>query len=214
MKQLEPKKSVLRLMVALAIVLCWMGCEEDEPDTSDLDLFFAQHPFITDPRKDVTRKIEVVPQDATASYPGQKIAFTVLGGKKDYRWAVAIPSRGTIRSTGPNQAIYTVLIAAPNTVIVYDDDGRTGISEIRVALSPLNASASPSSLAANGDKAVLTVSGGYPPYEWTVVDASLGHLVGGNTGASVVYVRDHSGDNAVQVRDQAGNVANVVITQP
>ncbi len=213
MKRLERKTSVFRLLLALTAILCGGGCE-DEPETSELDLFFAQHPFITDPRNDVTRKLDVAPQDATVTYPGQKIAFTVLGGKKDYRWAVAIPGRGTIHSTGPNQAIYTVLIVAPNTVIAYDDDGRTGISEIKASTSSLTASASPSSLAVNGDMAVITVSGGYPPYVWTVVDASLGHLVGGNTGVSVVYVRDHSGDNAVQVQDQAGNVANVVITQP
>jgi len=77
----------------------------------------------------------------------------------------------------------------------------------------LTVSASPSSLAADGDKSVITVSKGTPPYSWGVQDINLGNI-DTSSGTSVVYTRLNAGDNAVTVNDSQGNVGNVVITQP
>ena len=56
------------------------------------------------------------------------------------------------------------------------------------------ATANPATLTKDGAKSILTATGGTPPYNWSVVDASLGHILGSATGNSVVYVRDHAGD--------------------
>lgn len=74
--------------------------------------------------------------------------------------------------------------------------------------------ATPSTLNADSDMAILTVSGGKEPYSWSVVDSSKGGLPVSNTGASVIYERYSPGDNAVIVTDSADVSALLSIEQP
>jgi hypothetical protein len=68
-------------------------------------------------------------------------------------------------------------------------------------------------LTGDGDKTVLTVSGGAPPYAWSVGDILLGQ-VNPSTGYSVVYERSNPIDNTVIVSDALGDYAILVIQQP
>jgi hypothetical protein len=77
----------------------------------------------------------------------------------------------------------------------------------------LTVSVSAGTLSADGDRATVTVSGGVPPYSWSVQDINLGNI-SANSGSSVVYTRLNAGANAVTVNDSQGHVGNAVIQQP
>ena len=67
-------------------------------------------------------------------------------------------------------------------------------------------------LAVNGDQQVFEVTGGIPPYSWSVIDISLGSIVA-QGGYSAVYERAASGDNTVRVQDGSGGVAFARVNQ-
>jgi hypothetical protein len=88
----------------------------------------------------------------------------------------------------------------------------------RVVMLPesehLTISANPTTiLSADHQLTVLSVSGGTPPYSWSVSDLALGN-VSPSTGYSVIYTRGAQGDNAVVVQDSGGDYALIVIQQP
>ncbi len=78
------------------------------------------------------------------------------------------------------------------------------------------------SLGTPGDVIVLAVSGGAPPFTWTVSEATLGTITGldGNnqTRNQLVNYRPTAGMmagvNTVTVQDTHGNRANATITHP
>ena len=78
----------------------------------------------------------------------------------------------------------------------------------------LTVSANPSTLNNDDDLSVLSVSGGTPPYTWTILDGNKGGLPADNTGANVIYKRINPGDNASQVTDSLGSSAWIIIKQP
>ncbi len=161
-----------------------------------------------------TTTLAISPTSVTLSNDGDKRVFSASGGQTPYQWKLGDSSRGTLEVDGYSQAIYTRTKAGNNTVILTDDDGHAAIADvIQPSGAKLTVTASPSSLAKNGDKSILTASGGVPGYTWSVQDVALGHLVS-TTGDSVVYVRDQPGQNVVTVRDSAGAAANVLINQP
>lgn len=161
-----------------------------------------------------TTTLVVSPTSVTLSNDGDKRVFSASGGQTPYQWKLGDSSRGKLEVDGYSQAIYTRTKAGNNTVILTDGDGHAAIADvIQPSGAKLTVTASPSSLAKNGDKSILTASGGVPPYTWSVQDVALGHLLS-TTGDSVVYVRDQPGQNVVTVRDSAGAAANVIINQP
>ncbi len=192
------------------------GCEdEDSPDTSDLDSYFEKHPFISDPRNSkFSRVVTISPESADISSIGQQVVFTAYGGNGVYTWDTSRHSIGTIAASGNSDtAVYTASAVGPNDVIVYDRDGYAAVAVISSPSIEFSVTANPSELKSDGDMAVLTASGGVPPYTWTVYDVALGKL-NRNTGSSVVYIRAHNPDNSVTVTDSAGNSYNIVIKQP
>lgn len=220
------KKSVGRWMVigwllAPAMILGWAGCEsEDSPDTESVDDYFDSHPYVSDPRAPgAKRDVSVSPAEASVTFVGQEIAFYASGGQSPYTWDVADPSAGRMHTsaTRAQDARYECLKLKPNSVIVADNQGHAAIATINSSTgSPpaaLTAAANPTSLSADGQKAQLSATGGSPPYTWTVDDAFLGG-VSPSVGSSVVYTRNHVGDNSVTVTDNAGNSAGLVIQQP
>jgi hypothetical protein len=68
-------------------------------------------------------------------------------------------------------------------------------------------------LTSNGKIAVLTVTGGTPPYSWSVKDMALG-MVNPATGYTTVYMRGARGNNVVTVHDSMGDYAFIMIQQP
>jgi hypothetical protein len=220
---------VLPVCVLTGSVLMFTACEsEDSPDTDGLDSYFEEHPYVSDPRITPTdTDVIIEPNAAQASFVGEQIVFTGKGGKGPYTWDVSYSSRGTVRSYGYSQGIYTTRALEPNDVIVYDQNGHAAIASISATNSAtptptptvtptpaaLSVSANPTQLDQDGDISVITASGGYSPYTWSVRDVTLGN-VDSSSGSSVGYIRADAGDNVVTCTDSKGNTAKVAISQP
>ena len=208
----------LLLIALVAFIPSYLitGCEsEDSPDTEDIDSYFEEHPYVSDPRSETTpRVVSISPSDVEVTFAGQQVSFTAIGGQDPYVWDTANHGNGTI-DTMPNtaSAVYTAHVVGPNDVIVYDQHGRAAIATINGPSETLLAVADPSQLDNDGDLSVLTASGGVPPYHWEVGQIALGN-VSPHDGSSVIYTRAHNPDNSVTVTDSAGNSFNLVIKQP
>lgn len=213
-------RTLLSLLVILVLTLVpsflLTGCENDDsPNTENLDSYFDEHPYVSDPRISTSRRLVTIsPESASISFVGQQIAFTALGGRASYSWDTANHAKGTVAvRPGTESAVYTAAVIGPNDVIVYDQDGHAAVANISGPVTALIAVASPAELAADGDLSVLTASGGVAPYHWDVGDVALG-FVNPSDGASVVYTRIHSPDNSVTVTDSGGDSYTIVIKQP
>ena len=200
----------------LLTALAFTACEKDK-SVSGAGPYFQSNPYSSDPRATPTAiDLSISPSSAVITNLGAKAVFTAVGGTGPYRWNVA-NGNGHVSPVGADQAIYSADAIGPNQVIVIDDNGQAAAATIDGSTptpAALTATATPASLGADGSKSILTASGGTAPYTWTVIDASLGHIVGSSAGASAVYMRDHSGDNVVTVTDASGSSVNILITQP
>lgn len=207
--------NILGIVGLLAATLISGGC--DDPSTSELDNYFESHPFVNDPRSSATRVVSVSPSSASISTVGSRIVFRASGGSGGYTWDVSDTSVGTITPSGKAQAVYVAQTVGNNEVIVYDGSGNAAIAYISIGDSvdlDMSITAEPETVEVDGNLAVLTVSGGTPPYVWTVSDSLRGDYPSGNTGASVVYRRYDAGDNAVTVTDANGNSVSLILSQP
>ena len=202
------------LMGALLCVL--PGCEANSsPDTGDVDAYFADHPLVSDPREpNGPQDLYLAPATASVTFIGQLITFTVTGGEGDFHWGVA-NGNGTVvrRAEDTRQGVYTATALAGNSVIVYDSRGHSAIATVGAgAGSALAISPTTATLTNNTQVLAFTVSGGSPPYNWTVLN---GHgSLNTTTGASVLYTRISAGDNGLTASDSTGASSSVVIQQP
>ena len=208
-------QSMFLPLLALAL-LAGPGCETDKNvDTGQIDDYFENNPYTSAERPEGYHYLRITPASAEITYIGEVVRFQVDGGTAPYAWEVADGSAGSISPSRPNEALYTVKQILPNNVLVFDKAGRSGVADINggLTLEALAATAVPSTLDNDGDRAVLTATGGSPPYRWYLQDAALGSL---NTdgGASVTYTRNRPGDNSVRVTDADDNTVTVVIQQP
>ena len=207
------------VMVALVALVIPVGCDDGgSGDNGELDAYFASHPYVSAPRDGGSAIVTLTPASATLSTVGEKASFNINGGSSPYSWDVSDPSKGSISASG-GHGVYTVTAVGKNDIIAYDRHGNAAIAKISGSggdspISPLTASASPSTLLQYENQAVLTASGGVAPYTWFVVDLSKGSLINGSTGSSVLYQRADPGDSGVTVTDSAGNVFSLVIKQP
>ncbi len=207
---------ITALVLLSSSLVFLFGCEgTDSPPHDDLEQYFANNPYASDPRGQTINPVKVSPSTATVQAVGQQVVITARGGAGPYTWDVSIPANGTI-STSSNwrQAVYTATTLNLNSVIVYDRKGHAAIATIRPPTGQqLSINASPGTIEVDGGTSVLDASGGVPPYNWTVSNADRG-VISATTGNSVVYTRVSHGNNSVQLVDQNGTVANVIITQP
>jgi hypothetical protein len=202
-------------LAVCAVLAFWCGCEsEDSPEGGGIDEYFANNPYVTDPRVSTDSDVAISPVSAKITYVGQKVTFDGIGGEGPYEWDVSYRDRGTLTVIGWSECTYTATQVEPNQVIVHDQHGHAAIAEITVDETPaLTLTSSASSLSTDFEKAVLTAAGGVPPYSWEVDDPATG-LLSSSTGNSVIYTRVASGDNAITVTDAEGTYAIVVIQQP
>ena len=206
------------LSVAMVALVLPMGCDDGgSGDNGELDAYFASHPYVSDPRNGGSSVATLTPSSATLSTVGEKAAFKFNGGTAPFTWDVSDASKGFISASG-DQGVYTVTAVGKNDVIAYDRNGQAAIAKISgsgdSAVTPLTASASPSTLLQDENQAVLTVSGGVAPYSWFVVDLNKGSLINGSTGSSVLYQRISPGDSGVTVTDSMGTSISLIIKQP
>jgi len=215
------KRTVWRWVVVAGLAMgaaqLPIGCDSGTGDSSELDNYFATHPYVSDPRQGGSGTVSITPASAVVSAVGGHAVFTFNGGSEPITWDVADSSKGSISGSG-NQGVYTATAIGQNDVVAYDRDGHAALASVstsssNVTVVALSASAAPTSLAANGDAAVLTASGGKPPYSWFVPETSLGN-VASSTGASVGYRRISAGDNIITVTDANHDTVTLVISQP
>ena len=194
------------------------GCDSGTGDNSELDNFFANHPYVSDPRTGIRSTVSISPASATVNTAGGQAVFSLIGGNEPITWTVSNTGVGSISGHG-GSATYTATSVGQNDVIAYDRDGNAAIASINGSSGgssggDLGVSATPSSLGSNGSMSVLKATGGIPPYSWTVASGPKGGFVDGDTGVTVVYIRNLAGDNAVTVTDSIGAKASIVISQP
>jgi len=189
------------------------GCDSGTGDNSELDNFFASHPYVSDPRTGIRSTVSISPPSATVNAVGGKAVFSLIGGNEPVSWSVSNTGMGTI-SGGGASATYTATVVGKNDVIAYDRDGNAAIAQVSGSVSLPGISASPSTLSTNGALAVLSVSGGSAPYTWSVTSGTQGAIQGPTTGLTVVYERYLPGDNAVTVVDGLGSRSSLVLKQP
>ena len=207
--------AVLAVSMVAMLAMLPAGCNDDNPNTSDLDGYFENHPYVSDPRSSPTRVVSIAPESATLNAVGARAVFTATGGTLPYSWDVANGSVGSISPSGGSEAVYTAAAVGVNDVIVSDRDGNAAIAHISgttASVADLVVSANPAILTTNNALSVLTVTGGTPPYGWDVTDVALG-VLHQNTGATVLYERRRPGDNGVTVHDGSRSTS-LVIHQP
>jgi hypothetical protein len=237
MKRVGQVTAILALMVLAAGMLIPMGCEDD-PETTDLDAWFAAHPFVSDPRSGNYEQLLVVePDKVTVTHIGQEITFYAQGGPSSYSWDVAIPGNGTITpSAQSDSATYRATQIAPNTVIVYDSRGHAGLAEISAGTAgtleivPDSVTVTvPAITDTNGvvigydwaalttaDNLIFNVVGGTRPYlEWANSNPNIGEIASeASDKSSIEYhlTGGGTGDDTILVRDSAGHTETATVT--
>jgi hypothetical protein len=197
------------------LAACLTACNDDDPETGELDGYFESHPYVSDPRASSARIVSISPDSTTVNSVGSKVVFSASGGRPPYHWDVSNGSIGSIAASGGAQGVYTALAIGANDVIVYDEDGNAALAKIAgTGAAEMTIAASPASLTTNKAYSVLSVSGGTPPYTWTVATSTTGNIEGSNVGKSVIYQREKAGDNVVTVTDGNSSKASRVISQP
>ena len=197
----------------LALGFLGTGCEDDK-SIDDVDAMLGERPYDSEERTVRSEEMSIVPSQAEGNTIGQKLHFKVRGGGKPYHWRVADSSRGSLEVRNMTEAIYTVRRIGNNDIIVTGHGGRSAIAKVVGELQELESiTADPSVLENDGDVAILTVSGGVAPYQWSVEYPSRGNLLA-TSGTSVSYVRNSAGDNVIRVTDGAGTTVNLRMPQP
>jgi len=204
------------LVMGVALLVGLPGCEgTGTPDTGSLDSYFANNPFVSDPRDPTSpHDLVVTPASAMISYIGQAVSLTVKGGRPTYHWDLVNGNGSIAGSPGDGgQAVYTANAVAENSIIVYDAQGHSAISYISsVATNALTIAPTSVTLTNNTAVAVFAAGNGRAPYNWTLLNGN--GALNTSSGTSVVYTRSSAGDNAVTVTDGAGSTASAVIYQP
>jgi hypothetical protein len=146
---------------------------------------------------------------------GERSVLTAGGGRPPYLWEVQNTALGHLQTATGNSVVY--VRDAPGQNVVSVVDSAAAAANVAIAQpdngGALKITATPASLARNGDLSVLSVAGGVGPFNWTVLDPALGHVLTA-TGTSVVYVRDAAGVSVVSVQDSTGVIANALVAQP
>jgi len=204
------------LLLGVSLLLGLPGCEgSGSPDTGGIDSYFANNPFVSDPRDPTSpRDVAVTPANATILYIGQAVSFTVKGGRPTYHWDVVNGNGSVSGSPGDGgQGLYTASAIGANSVIVYDAQGHSAVAYINSGATNVVVIAPTSAILTNNSAvAVFTANNGVPPYAWTKLNGN-GNL-STSSGTSVIYTRTSAGDNAVTVTDSAGGTASAAIQQP
>lgn len=208
----------LELLAITSVMFMFAGCETRHDADADVDSFFRDNPFVSDPRGGTRIQIAITPVTAAVNRIGQPVVFEVSGGTRPYTFAVANNNHGVIQRNSSRQATYVVQNLQPNSIIVYDQFGHAAIGRITVEAAAipgaLQITADPAAiLEEDGQSTVLRAQGGTPPYTWNIVDNTLGNF-SSISGDSAVYRRTNVGDNAVMLTDNAGGAAHIVIRQP
>jgi hypothetical protein len=202
------------------VALFFTACNDDDPDTGELDGYFESHPYVSDPRSSSAQIVSISPESVAVNTVGERVVFTAGGGNPPYHWDVSNGSLGSISASGSAQGVYKAIVIGANDVIVYDQDGNAALARITGSAPGGSMTITPSSLtlSTTGTVSTLSVAGGTPPYSWTMRDDTMGIFIGDYTATlatSVGYQRSAViGDNYVTVKDVSGDEDTLRIKQP
>ena len=220
--------SLMALAAFFAIFIGIIGCESSSSTDTGVDAYFANNPYVTDPRDDANAILPLTPQSADITVVGQTILFSASQGDGNYVWALSNPSVGTITAASGNsaQATYIATALSPNDVIVHDGSGHSAIGKITAnEVASLQIQPGASTFTASETNGIPPVSlygitvqfrviGGVQPYgSWGASSPGLGSinangLYTGNGAATLTGV----GVNTISITDNAGHVATATVT--
>ena len=163
----------------------------------------------------------ISPARSRIAEAGGSVTLIVNRGAPPYSWSMSDASLGSLSNTSqPSVNYHRNATAGVNTIFVTDSAGETGSATVEQPEAPdsitaLRVSPSQARIAQPDGVVTLAAAGGVMPYQWSMIDESLGSL--SNTDQTAVNYRRNgaaSGTNVVELRDSAGNLLVVVIEQP
>lgn len=210
--------SVVAALLALAVL---PACENTSVDTSGLDSYFANNPYVSDPRTGPGSDVFINPSSAIVSFVGQDLLFTASGGTPPYSWNVSIAANGNIVGRD-NQCDYRATTTNNNDVIVYDVNGHSAIATI--SASAISSTVTPGTTLAispptatilAGNSVPFTAVGGDGTYHWHVANSLIISSAQDGIGVTFTYTANTNAApgtvNTVTLTDGSGasTMANV-----
>jgi hypothetical protein len=168
-------------------------------------------------------EFRIEPASVTLTASQTTVVLQAVGGIMPLTWSVTDETRGTVSGSGQTATYTRKDVNGVNQVEV--TDGRTWVAAALIVQTddpaeeppPETLAVTPSdvTLANDGDTVLLEVTGGYPPYTWTLQRAARGRIVTqANEGASIVYARETAGENILTVTDRSGRSVILIVAQP
>ncbi|MDA0322672.1 MAG: hypothetical protein O2923_08155 [Verrucomicrobia bacterium] len=135
--------------------------------------------------------VGIFPTTASLGTDGETAIFNAINGDLPYGFSVSHPDRGTVVKTGTASALYTRTKVGNNEVIVSDGNGFFASASItQQDPTPPVVSPSTGNLSSNQTSVLLEVSGGTPPYGWSIEsDDSVGSSLSTGSGTQTIYTR-------------------------
>ncbi len=223
MHKTEKMSLVLRIgsVFLLAVTLLAAGgCETDPDENKDyagVDEYFEENPYSGGDRDEpVSADLKIDPVLQMIGVVGGTAVFEGKGGVGPYAWSVSDAEYGTIVSLGWSEAIYTCLKVGNNNVMVVDQEGHSAVASVTPAEAIMTIYPASVDLIGAAYYASFSVSGGTPPYSWTVGNVGMGTISysSGTTHiAGYTAVPGSYGVNVVTVMDSQGQSASATVTQ-
>lgn len=208
---------VLSMMLFAVVFLGLGGCEGDtNEDTAGVDAYFASNPYSSEAREEPGEPdLTIDPTFETISIVGETVVFAGQGGTGPYTWSVSASDYGYVEVIGWSEAVYTCVQVGNNDVIVQDAEGHTATAHITPVEDSLTISPSTIDLVGDAYYAGFSVSGGTPPYTWSVGNVAMGTI---SYSADTSHVAGYSGTgllgvNMITVMDAEGRTASAMLTQ-
>lgn len=201
----------------LALALALLGCEGSKDDPTGTENYLNNNPYSSEERPDpLVTALLITPLVAAINIVGQEVIFTAKGGEGSYHWYLANEENGELSFHGANQASYKCKKIGNNSVIVQDDGGHFASAQVTPGADAMSLTPSTVTLSGGARYVAFTVTGGTPPYSWTVGNASLGII---SYSAATSYTAGYTavvgvyGQNIVTVRDSEGRIIAASVTQ-
>lgn len=160
----------------------------------------------------------IVPSAVQLGYDDQTASFSVQGGDAPMIWSVSDSGLGSVTDTDTRFVNYSRsgISEGVNEITVEDAFGRTAratvVQDNEGDNGPLGISPAGAILQAVSNSVTFTARGGIPPYQWKLIDNSLGTL--SNNGQSAVnYLRtaEGPGENVLELTDSQGTLRTATI---
>lgn len=158
----------------------------------------------------------ILPDDPVMTVGTSSLQLEAVGGAPPYRWSASDTNIGSIVGEGQEVIYISHSESGVNVITVEDTRYWTATTTITHPGENLTiyVVAGSATISTNGSQVILGSTGGTPPYTWTVVNDSLGNIVGTNVGSTVIYMRSSAGNNIVTVTDAAASTFDSLILQP